>query len=645
MCGILAVRNFDGAPVDESLLHEMRDTMHHRGPDGCGSLVEGSVGLAHRRLAILDLSSTGHQPMCNEHGSIWLVFNGEIYNYLELRRRLRRKGHSFRSTSDSEVIIHLYEEIGERCVQELDGMFAFVLWDNRGEGPGKLLGARDRLGIKPFYYLNNDDKFVCASEIKAIIADRSIPRRPDLLGIADYLFAGAPLAGRTFFEGISELPPGNAIRVGRDDVVTWPYWDLEYQYDNHRSDRTVKNELESLIDDAVRLHCRSDAPIGSHLSGGLDSSAVSAFAAGHVRPLKAFSIQFPEGGEAYDETRYARSVADFIGAEHLRADGRSDRLAELYPALLWHMDQPPAGGRDAGFSYFAAAELASRHVKVALTGHGGDEVFAGYPAQFETAYGTRKMFGAGSGSSAAAFQAGTLGRLGKALSREGIRGVAARVAARFRSVEQSGPEQKWVSLHCGPALTRNSLIGRQFISALNGYSPADAYLRPFLEAPTNRLLDRCLYHDLRVYLPQLLHKEDRASMAVSVESRVPLLDTQVVEYAASVPPEQKVPQLRPKALLRQAAETRLPAMVARRKDKMGFRLPLRDWATGRLKPLIDELAYGETAAERGVFNGKALRSRRLSPKEALTVLNVELWWKLFIDEDREWLRQARKLNG
>ncbi len=629
---------FDGSPFDEALFRRMRDSMTHRGPDDAGTLLRHPVGLGHRRLSIVDLSPAGHQPMCNEDGTIWIVFNGEIYNYVELAAGLRARGHQFRSSTDTEVILHLYEELGERCVHELNGMFAFLLWDER---KGRLFGARDRIGIKPFYYYLDEHQFVCASEIKAILEDPSVARAPDRNGLADYLFAGSPLAGKTLFSGISELMPGHWIDVRNGRARVSQYWDLKYEYSRGRSAAEFAAELTDLLDDAVRIHCRSDAEVGCHLSGGLDSSTVVGFANRYLKPLRTFSIKF-DGGGYYDETAYAKIVSEFVGSQYWELTGASDMLSQLYAPLLWHMDQPPAGNGDAGFSYYMAARLAANHVKVTLTGHGGDEVFAGYPAQFQTAFGTIAAGIFNMPRTHTPF----LNRVGRTLKRDGLTGILKRLSGRVAQMKPATPEQLWVQLHCNGLPPADSTLHRDFVRGLAEYSPLEDYLKPFTGAPTDQLLDRCIYHDLRVFLPQLLHKEDRASMAVSIESRVPLVDYRIVELMATVPPEQKVPGHIPKALLRQAAQDRLPESIIQRRDKSPFPVPLENWiARDSLFPLSQSVLNSSACLDRGIFDPNIVRGGTLQPGEIIRILNVELWFRLFIDRDPLLLAQSQEARN
>jgi asparagine synthase (glutamine-hydrolysing) len=644
MCGIVAAMRFDGRRIDPRDLESMCDTMHHRGPDGTGSYVDGGVGLAVRRLAIIDLTAAGHQPMSNEDGAVWVAFNGEIYNYVELRSELATRGHQFSSHTDTEVIVHLYEELGERCVDRLRGMFAFVIWDKRRQ---VLFGARDRMGMKPFHYYVDGNQFLCASEIKAILAAPGVPRAVSRPAIADYLFSEFPLGERSMFEGIRQLPPGYAITVSRDGTQIRKYWDVEFAYNTSRSDSAVCSQLGELLDDSVRVHCRSDAELGCHLSGGLDSSIVTGLAARHRKSLKTFSIRFGEGGW-YDETAFARTMADFVRAEYLEAVPNGRDFAHLLPGLVWHMEMPlPNLG---GFSYYTVSRLAANYSKVALTGHGGDEVFAGYAAQFQTAFG-RNPFQNGThavgatfdGTDAAGKRATAMTLFGR-FARMGFSGLGQRLRNRFRLRPRTS-EQLWMALHTSHIPRRNPLVSRVFVSALGDYSPVDDYLAPFRTAPTSELLDRCLYHDLRSYLPILLHMEDRMSMSVSVESRAPLLDHLIVEFMATVPPRQKVPGMKPKGLLRAAATGSIPEIIRKRRDKRPFPVPFDHWAGGILNDISREVLLSPQSLDRGIINPDRLRRWDLTNQELWSALNLELWFQIFIDNDPVWMEQAKVLRS
>jgi len=630
MCGILAVLDLNNRNIDKALLIRMRDSMYHRGPDDAGLYLDGSVGLGHRRLAIIDLSESGHQPMTNEDHTLFLVCNGEIYNYIELRADLKKRGHRFHSTSDSEVIIHQYEEDGLQCLDKFNGMFSFALWDSKEK---KLFAARDRLGIKPLYYFNDGKKIVLASEIKAIIADLDVPRVPNYQAIADYVFAGRALGNKTMFKKIEEIEPGYYFTVNakKRHVQIRKYWDIHYNYNYARTDEELREELFSLVDDAVRIHCRSDATLGCHLSGGLDSSTIVALAARYRESLKTFSIKFSED-DFINETSYAKQVAKHVEADYIEGSPSATDFARLLPFLMWHMDLPMA--TDGGFSYFTVSKLAQEDVKVSLTGHGGDELFAGYPAQFQAAYQRRDMF-ANFVDPFRVPRSSIRGKLVSALLHKKPSDWVMSFKKRLGK-EQGGLEDLWIQLHCSALPENNGIFRREFIRSLEGYSPREDYIAPLLNVDTEQTLDKCLYHDLRVYLPGLLHLEDRVSMAVSIESRVPLLDYRIVEFLASVPPEQKIKNMQPKYLLRSIASSLLPEPVLERKDKFPFPVPGKFWLSKEMKEMRNNILLSPGSLSRGVFKAHALKEGYNNIDMSWPQINIELWFKIFVDRDKTW---------
>ena len=637
MCGLLTAMRFDGADLDRESVARMRDTMRHRGPDDEGLFYGGNVALAHRRLAIIDLSEQGRQPLTNEDGSVVLVFNGEVYNYLELRNDLKSRGHQFVSTSDSEVIVHQYEENGEECLQKFVGMFAFVLYDKKNR---KLFAARDRIGIKPLYYYVDEKMAIFASEIKAILESPGVQRLPDYEAISDYMFAGRSLGGRTLFKNIREVPPGYLATVDQSEkrLLVRKYWDVQFDYNYERTDSQLQETLQALLDEAVNMHCRSDAPLGCHLSGGLDSSTIAALAARHYKPLKTFSIKFSD--DPYiDETRYAKAVARHIGAEYYESSPSAQDLGALLPSLMWHMDMPMA--TNGGFSYYTVSRLARESVKVTLTGHGGDELFGGYPAQFQAAFGKTDMFPVFRDPNQVKGPS-SWSKLITLLSGGDLTSLPARLYARMFPKELS-LEDLWMKYHCGYAPLKGSVFHGDFLKELGGYQPRDEYLRPLREATTQATFDKCLYHDLRVYLPGLLHLEDRVSMALSVESRVPFLDHRIVELLATVPPELKVPGLQPKYLLRRVAASLLPSEVSTRKDKFPFPVPAKFLSAQEVKAVTGALLTSADSLGRGIFTRQALRDASSNKVNAWPFINLELWFKIFIDRDPNWTERVHRL--
>lgn len=628
MCGIVAVVNFDRVAVNPRRLAAMRDTLHHRGPDDEGLYVEGPVGLGHRRLSIIDISETGRQPMSNEDGSVVVVFNGEIYNYLELGQVLKANGHRFSSTSDTEVIPHQYEEDGEDCVNRFNGMFAFVLWDRRRR---RLFAARDRMGIKQLYYYLSPTKLILASEIKAILEDPDVQRGVDPQALADYYFCGRALGDKTMFRNIREVEPGHWLNVdletGRHQIRK--YWRLQYSYDRSRSDEAVKEELFHVLDQSVKIHCRSDASLGCHLSGGLDTSTVVALASRWRPGLKTFSIRFAEEGYL-DETHFARAVSRHVGATYCESSPDSKDLSSRLPYLIWHMDVPMA--TQGGFAYFMTSQLARPHVKVTLTGHGGDELFAGYPAQFLASFGHSNMFVRQKYSQEHDYSPLGQSLIGK-IFRRGLVGLSQSIQDRIFKREKSF-NGLWIDLHCARL---PGAFTADFMTSLAGYTPVDDYLKPLQEVGTEEALDKCLYHDLRVYLPSLLHLEDRVSMALSIESRVPFLDNHLVEFLATVPPEQKVRGLEPKYLLRQVASKLLPEEVWARRDKCNFRVPDNFWGSKQMKDLTEEILIAPESLRRGIFRPDILKKACQYGDITWPLVNVELWFKIFIDRDPNWV--------
>lgn len=638
MCGILGVINFENKKPDRSLVKKMRDTMYHRGPDDAGLYIAGSIALAHRRLSIIDLSDTGHQPMMNEDNSLVLICNGEIYNYVELRTDLKKAGHIFRSSSDSEVILHQYEEEGEKCLEKFNGMFAFILWDKRKR---KIFAARDRLGIKPLYYYLDNKRVIFASEIKAIIEDPSVYRKPDVHAIADYFFIRRAIGNKTMFEGIKELEPGFLVNVdiSNQKLQVKKYWDVEYNYNYSRSDEELGDQLYSLLDDAVKIHCRSDAPLGCHLSGGLDSSTVTAFAGKHRKKLKTFSIKFSDD-QFIDETSYAKAVARHIGCKYYESSPTAVDLAQLFPYLLWHMDTPMI--TDGGFAYYTVSKLAHQNVKVTLTGHGGDEIFAGYRGQFNAAFGRTDMFVIEKDPRRAVnYSPGK--KLLNFLINNNLQNIYTGLKHRIFKPELSF-EDLWVKSHCSTAPENNPGFQQRFKQNIQGYSPREEYLKPLFEAKTDQKLDKCLYHDLRFYLPALLHQEDRVSMSVSIESRVPLLDFRIIELLSTVPPEQKVRGMQPKYLLRKCASKLLPKEVYNRKEKFAFPVPAQFWFSKDMKRMKEKVILSQESLDRGIFKPGYLKTACESPHLAVGAMNIELWFQIFIDQNKLWTNTINSLK-
>ena len=627
MCGIAGLYNLTGAPVDLRLLEAMTRVLAHRGPDGEGYVllspggtekaiaVSGrlsaslrtagagcAVGFGHRRLAILDCSPMGHQPMSSEDGRTWITCNGEVYNYLELRAELQRLGHTFRSMTDTEVVLQAYREWGPACLDRLNGMFAFALWD----GPrNRLFCARDRLGMKPFYYRASGERFAFGSEIKALLEDPMPARAPNFRMVHDFLVLGLQdHTEETFFEGIRQLRPGHCLVVeeGRLDIRKW--WDLDLRDEGSGlSDDEAVRSFRALFDDAVRLHLRSDVPVGSCLSGGLNSSSVvCAIRRVEGTPhLKTFSSCFEE--PACDERPFLHAVVAMTGADSTEVfpDGR--RLFEAMPDVLWHQEEPFSS--TSFLAQWAVMRAASeRGVKVLLDGQGGDELLCGYP--------------------------GYWGSYLADLARRREFGTLAREARAYRGT-QAGMHETVLSnaaralLPAGVVSTAHRWLKRHDAWLDPGFAgryPSDpAYARRFPTALEDHVAAYLQTHSL----PALLHHEDRNSMAFSVEARLPFLDARLVEFLTRVPARLKLRNGRSKHLLREAMAGCIPEVVRARTDKMGFVTPQDRWLRETLRPDLERLFSSPAFGQRGYWDAPRLRNAYRKYCEGTQAIGTSVW--------------------
>jgi asparagine synthase (glutamine-hydrolysing) len=624
MCGIAGIINLDPQqPVDVERLRRMRDVLRHRGPDGEGLWTEGPVGLAHRRLSIVDVAG-GAQPMTTNDGNAWIVFNGEIYNHPELKPQLEAKGHQYRTRSDTETILHIYKDAGEGCVERLRGMFAFALWDRRKR---QLLLARDRLGIKPLYYALTDHHLLFASEIKAILASGYIRAALNERVIPEYLATGFVAGPDTFFRGVLKLLPGR--------VMTWTagsrirerrYWHLsESATEAHVNGKTQTDELRARLSDAVRSHLMSDVPIGLFLSGGIDSTILAALMASMVKgPIKTFSVAFPE--REGNELRYARLAAGSIHSDHHEVVITGEDFFRALPRLIWHEDEPIAFPSSVPL-YFVSA-LAREHVKVVLTGEGADELFYGYNRYRVTAWNHRL-------GNAYSRIIPTLAR--KAVSRTvtALPWTARRYLSRtFLTLAPDPRSLFFENFAFFGERTRQAILSTD---ALRSLDPFDELMRSYNES-SGRIVDRIAHTDLQTYLVELLMKQDQMSMAASVESRVPFLDHKFVEYVVSLPAEMKLRGWQTKAILREAFRDLIPPQIRTRR-KMGFPVPVGHWLQERFAGLVDELVTGPRASSRGLFNSDFVReiaARHRSGREPhgtqlWLLMNLEIWQRVFLD--------------
>ncbi|HIH44343.1 MAG TPA: asparagine synthase (glutamine-hydrolyzing) [Candidatus Methanoperedenaceae archaeon] len=628
MCGITGILNFDGSTVDSTLLESMAALIRHRGPDDEGYYFDDNVGLGHRRLSIIDLQ-TGHQPMSNEDETIWIVFNGEIYNYLELRKELL-PGHKFRTQSDTEVLIHLYEEYGERCLDKLNGMFAFAIWDTRKR---RIFAARDRLGIKPFYYFSDGSHFIFSSEIKAILKHPAVRREPDHEAIIDYLTFQFCLGDKTLFNGIKKLLPGYylILDAASHDVSLHKYWDIQYSIDTYHTEDYFSDKLLMLIEDAIRLQLRSDVPLGAYLSGGLDSSTVTCIASMlSSNRIKTFTGGFNEGRD-YDETEYAKLVSKFANTEYFEIFPEPSDFMKYISQLIYHMDEPVAG--PGLFPQYLVSKLASENVKVALGGQGGDEVFGGY-ARYLVAYLEQCIKGT-------IFQTQDEGK--HVVTLESIIQNLV-VLQNYRQLLQyfwsdglfEPMDNRYFKL-VDRSSGYDEIYTDDFKRLTGSYSPFESFKKIFNNPDTLSYFNKMTYFDMKTLLPALLQVEDRVSMAVSLESRVPLLDHRIVELIASIPPTMKFKGGELRYIYRKSVKNIIPREILERKDKMGFPVPLQEWFKGDLKDYVRDILLSEQAKKRGIFRmekvERLIEQEKKFGRQVWGMLCLELWFREFIDDD------------
>jgi asparagine synthase (glutamine-hydrolysing) len=625
MCGIAGIVNF--APdqaVDEERLRRMRDTLRHRGPDGEGLFIEGSVGLGHRRLAIVDLSSGG-QPMANEDGTILVVCNGEIYNHPELRPMLQARGHRYRTRSDTETILHLYEEEGERCVERLRGMFAFALWDRRRR---RLLLARDRLGIKPLYYARTGHGLLFASEIKAILQAAPFPAEMNEAILPEFLANRFVSGDETFFKGVSKLLPGRTLTWSLDQGVRERrFWSPPVESPAPGAGPgDAAEDLRERLREVVRLHLMSDVPVGVFLSGGLDSSGLLGLMASQVSaPVRSFSVGFSES-EA-NELPYARLAADSAGAEHRDISVSARQFFAALPRLVWHEDEPIAF--PSSVPLYFVSRLAAEHVKVVLTGEGADELFLGYNRYRVAAWNERLA-----AAWAALLPGGARGAIGRGV--ESLPPALRRYARRtFLALPPGARSHVFENFAVFPEAAQRRLFPD---AGRSGRRDPYASVLPLYEQAPGDPPARMGHADLQTYLVELLMKQDQMSMAASIESRVPFLDHELVEHVAALPRNLKLRGLKTKAILREALRDLVPRPILTRR-KMGFPVPVGGWLRGPFRPLLQEFVLGARALSRGRFDPSFLQ-RLVAEHVAGTanhgdrlwlLLNLEIWQRVFVE--------------
>lgn len=563
MCGIIGIVDYENS-IDRDILDKMCKIIAHRGPDDQGIYIDKNIGLGHRRLSIIDLSKAGHQPMCNEDGSIWITYNGEIYNFKELRNDLEKKGHRFKSDTDTEVIIHAYEEYSEDCLKLFNGMFAFGIWDSNKK---QLFLARDRIGQKPLVYYVKNNLFIFGSEIKSLVLHPGFKKKINFDAISHYLtfqYIPHPL---TVFEDCFKLSPGHYLIYRNNEINIKEYWDLNYEAVNKPEDYFEK-EIIKHLDRSTKVRLMSDVPLGAFLSGGIDSSAVVAFMSKYIDRVKTFSIGFDY--EEYDETKYARIVAEKFNTEHHEFIVKAD-MSKILPKLAWVYDEP--FGDKSALPTFFVSKLAKKYVTVVLSGDAGDENFAGYN--------------------------------------------------RYDIIKEKSYEYK--PFHFLPE-EKNKLFNVNFRSRVDSREILMRYYNKF-----NDKLNKLTYSDIKLYLPDcLMNKIDIASMVNSLEVRSPFLDFKFMEFAAKIPPNIKLKNCKKKYILKRALRKYLPKKILYR-EKMGFGIPLEPWFGKDLKSYISDVLMNKESFSNRYFNinhVKKIIDNNVSFK-LWNLLMLEKWFELF----------------
>ena len=644
VCGIAGLVSTEGlSPDARARATAMREVLVHRGPDEAGLFSDTHAALAHRRLSIVDLSS-GQQPLANEDGSVWVVFNGEIYNHGDVRRELESLGHRYRTRSDTETIVHAYEQWGDDCVHRFRGMFAFALWDAPKR---RLLLVRDRLGIKPLYWTLAGDTLLFGSEIKALLASGRVDARPNEAALPELLSTRYISGSDTLFRGVQKLLPGHVLVFEQGTVRTRQYWDVPLGARNEGSRGSSRNaaapgladrhpdkvvgEFRRLLEESVRLRLMSDVPLGMFLSGGIDSSAVAALMAKMIdRPLQTFSVAFQD--RAYNELAYARDVARAIGADNHEVVIDDGDFFRALPRLVWHEDEPIA--HPSSVPLYFVSSLARQHVTVVLTGEGSDELLAGYGKYPRITWNWR---------AGTVYEHAVPRRLRHIVSRRivpALPGRPGRYARRSFLAMDRTPEAMFLDNFASIRLDeQRRLLAERLRASVNSATAYASSMASF-NRPNGHstLLDRLLYADIKTYLVELLMKQDQMSMATSIESRVPFLDHKLVEFAASLPDSWKLSGLTTKRILREAMRGVLPESILNR-PKMGFPVPFGAWVRGGWNSVARDVLLDRRSRERGIVDPVAVErllidhagGRTDGADRLWSLLNLELWYRTFID--------------
>lgn len=637
MCGICSYINLDGYPLDASIFNGMTNLMEHRGPDDKGiKYFHGSpfVALGHRRLSIIDLSSMGHQPMTNQEGSLWIVFNGEIYNFKEIKSELIKCGYTFYSSSDTEVLLNAYQEWGSSCLDKLNGMFAFAVWDNQKK---ELFAARDRLGIKPLYYWQSGDTLILASEIKSLIASGAIPIEPDWTAICSpWHYQVSPQTG---FKDIKKLEAGHCLWFSKKGLSTQQYWNVE-PIEVQRSENGAVERLSDLLKDAVRFQMIADVPVGAFLSGGLDSSLIVAHMARLTQmPVKTFTVSFASEDQKFeagvDDSGYAREVADLFHCEHQEITIDPD-VVGLLPKMIWHLDEPLADPAAIN-TYLISQAAREAGVTVLLNGMGGDEVFGGYRKHLACLVADK--YNRLVPPSFSRFFFNVTSRIYVANAQRGFKYI--RWLKHFTKMAARDPEMRFMTADFAavPPELYPSLFEGAHENGCYGDLPAVVARTACLSSDGLSYLTKMCLDDTKHFLTDHnLTYSDKATMAASVEGRPPLIDHRIVEFMFSLPPHYRIRGFKQKYLLKKCAEGVLPRRIIDR-PKAPFGAPLRSWVRRDLKEMVDDILSLSALKNRGLFNPGTVRKLIHADREGKednslliwSIITREIWLRTFID--------------
>jgi asparagine synthase (glutamine-hydrolysing) len=626
MCGFVGIINKNSQNVNLEILRDMASAIQHRGPDEEGFFMNENLGFFHKRLSIIDLS-TGQQPMAFENFTI--VFNGEIYNYIELREELIHKGHQFRTTSDTEVILHLYKEYGNEFVSRLNGMFAFIIYDKRNRN---IYIARDHFGIKPLYWYQDKNLILFGSEIKAILVHPEIRSIPAIDNLYEYLTFQFIMGEGTMFQNIFKVQPGyySILNLDSWDLNTVKYWEPNFQTDFFHTEEYFVSELQKILDETVMQQMRSDVPVGTYLSGGMDSSLVTIMASRLTdHRIKSFSGAFQEGPE-FNELEYARIAAKRANSELFEIFPTEQEFIDTLPNLIYHLDEPVAG--PGLFPQYMVSRFASKHVKVILGGQGGDEIFGGY-ARYLVAYLEQAIKGS-------IFESNE--------EEEHIVSLRS-ILPNLPSLKQYLPMIKnfWADEAFEPMDRRyynlinrmgstNSFLHPEFVMGRDDREIFGKFSKHFNRPETKSYYNKMTQFDLTGSLPALLQVEDRVSMAVSIESRVPLLDRRIIDLISRMPAKMKFKGGELKYLMKRAVKDSIPPEIYNRKDKMGFPVPLHIWSKNHARDFIMDTLLSKNSKERNIINTKhiedLINSEQPFGRGLWGLLSLEIWFNQFIDK-------------